>query len=404
MKNQIKKRDLSKNTKAWKRSAKLHPKTNLISIGFFLSIAALPIYIFASGGVQPAHILIFLSCCLFILHKGFRVDRFSIILLILFAYVLTRESLAMMLAGYDWDTLLPATYILFNFVVFTVMRDWLERTPATGSFFSWGIIISLLVAIAGVAVLGYSLQISAGTNLRAVGTFNNPNQLGYFSVATASIIALMFLDNIISMRYFAGATAACIFLSILSLSKAAMISVAFVLPLLVSSFVAVRQRIRLKHLIAALIICIGMGLIAGNSDWIDQYKFYNRIADIGSDADDSLKGRGYFAISHFNTWEWVFGMGTDRTAEVVGHEVHSTVWSFFVNYGLIGFALFVSFLIIWIKKIYEKHSYIGLMVIIAPSMLYGLTHNGSRFTIFWLLLAFSFVSVKSNAAKSSKAR
>src|SRR5690606_1287440 len=59
---------------------------------------------------------------------------------------------------------------------------------------------------------------------RAVGTFNNPNQLGYFSVCILSLAYLLYRDEYLS--YFAAFVVfvIAIFLSITSLSKAAMIA------------------------------------------------------------------------------------------------------------------------------------------------------------------------------------
>ena len=75
--------------------------------------------------------------------------------------------------------------------------------------------------------------------------------------------------------------------------------------------------------------------------------------------------------------------------EIVGHEVHSTLGAVLNTYGIIGFTLFGSVIVIWAKRLWKAYGLIGFVCLFVPTMLYGLTHNGTRFTFFWVLFAAS---------------
>ena len=85
----------------------------------------------------------------------------------------------------------------------------------------------------------------------------------------------------------------------------------------------------------------------------------------------------------------LFGLGSQNAREIIGHEVHSTLGSVLNNYGLIGLTLFGTVIFSWAKRIWNAHGFIGLICMVGPPMLYGITHNGTRFTFFWLLFAAS---------------
>ena len=59
------------------------------------------------------------------------------------------------------------------------------------------------------------------------------------------------------------------------------------------------------------------------------------------------------------------------------------------SYGLIGFLIFFTLIFIWILDINKTYGLRGVICVCAPSLLYGLTHNGIRFSMFWILFAIS---------------
>ncbi len=358
-------------------------KRMLTNAFLITAFSLLPIYTGASGGIQISHALLAIYLGGFILLKGWTQRALETVLFCLFFIVLFREAFSVF-NGAQAKALLPAVYLLFNIIlVHVVSRVSLHedgvRALKTGFF------LAATVAALGVLVFGYGFR--GGVN-RAVGTFNNPNQLGYFSVCLISIILLLRLSKNLSIFALLGGIFASLFLAMTSLSKAAMISVSF--AVLFSSFIMVRHRLALFVGMALLIVLIIGSYQLYESGYLDGFSFFHRIEDIGQQSDDSFKGRGYLNLGENSVTELLVGMGSVRSQDVIGHEVHSTIFYYFVNYGILGGTFFLAVLALWGLQVYQNFGINGLLMVVVPPMAYGITHNGGRFTMFWLLIAISF--------------
>jgi len=250
-----------------------------------------------------------------------------------------------------------------------------------------GIVASAVIAVGGVILFGYDLSADA-SGLRAIGTFNMPNQLGYFAVCLFAVSFLFRLRFYLAMPITVFLVLCSIFLAVASLSNAAMIGIA--IAMLFVGFTTVKGRgataIGVLSL-ACISLCIFWLYSSGS---LDEYSFVRRIESIGSQADNSLEGRGYALFFGGSVTTLIAGFGFAETLSIVGHEVHSTVFSFFTYYGVIGGTLFLAFNILWAQRVWRDIGVLGLLLVVFPVVFFGLTHNGSRFTIFWLLLALSF--------------
>ena len=149
-----------------------------------------------------------------------------------------------------------------------------------------------------------------------------------------------------------------------------------------------RRSLLIGSSLLALAIVVGFYFVQSGS--LDEFKFIGRLRGIGQQDDDSLAVRGYSIFSDFGPLQTLIGFGANGAKEIVGHEVHSTLASFFASYGVIGGAAFLGFHFLWIRKLYVSDGRFAAMTIPLAPMLYGITHNGSRFTIYWILLALSF--------------
>jgi hypothetical protein len=102
---------------------------------------------------------------------------------------------------------------------------------------------------------------------------------------------------------------------------------------------------------------------------------------IGHDSDDSLEGRGYDRIWKHPEY-WIFGAGEGEYYRFgVGMEFHSTLGNLQVSYGILGLGLFLIMLFLIMRHDRYQNAYIILFL-----MMYGLTHNGIRNTLLWILL------------------
>lgn len=347
-----------------------------------MGIAAFPLYIFASGKPQPAHF----SFALFILvlapiwmRDAYRYPYVVVTLGGFFIWILLRQVIYT-LSAVDGRIDVIAFY-LFNIILFLATVCYI-RSVGSAALVSiyYSTILSVAVAVGGVVISGSSLRADIGDVYRAVGTFNNPNQLGYFSICATGILLSIWTRIGGRGLIIIGALAGCGYLALLSLSKAAMLSMC----LYSLCFMSLNWRPRLAVIAVALIAAI----LFSRSETAD-FKFVDRLADIGSASDDNLEGRGYGLLLD-SAAGLLFGHGEGYAEEKIGHEVHSTLAAVVVNFGAVGLLIF-SFFVIYVLAAMAKNSPISLILgLLAPVFFYGITHNGLRFSIFWVLLAVCY--------------
>lgn len=361
---------------------KVEKKSGSLSLLLFFAISLMPVYVFPSGGVQPAHLLAFIFAIIFSVKNGLRLESWSLLLLILTFYILIVEGVYIIL-GSPPRALITFFFFFFSFIISQALFTYVERCGLRT------VILGTIVAtITGVIAATYSGIDLSGLNGggRQTGTFNNPNQLGFFSVCLLSMTYLAYMtDNIrfmTSILLFGSA----LLLSILSLSKAAMIANALII------FIAMRPKLSLSTIplwlvsVLTILLALDRQYKAGN---LDTFLFIRRVQGIAYENDSSLESRGYFAFLDGDLFEIFLGHGSFKISEIIGHEVHSTIGSIINNYGFIGGFIFMAILMIWALRIFSAFGVSGLVSITAPSMLYGITHNGTRFMFFWVLFATS---------------
>jgi hypothetical protein len=362
----------------------------------YLGTATLPIYAFGSGGIQPAHAILAVFALLTLTRRGIPLTGWSIFLLAVFLHSLLMETLYVFVGG-NLQFMINCLFFLYNFILVCAVYRYVSINGL--SIIVPGIITAAGIALITILVSGVDLR-ELGDSGRSTGTFNNPNQLGYFSVCLLSISYLFYRSGNIGYWIASALFGTSLFLAISSLSKAAMIS-NFIVIALVLKPVSSRKALWAWFTIASiafftLIVFFQRGVF-------DEYLFVERLLNITNENDSSLESRGYFAFLEGNTLQLIFGLGAQGVDYIVGHEVHSTFGSVINNYGLFGFVLFFGACAMWAFRLWHHYGFIGLVCLAAPAMLYGVTHNGTRFTIFWLLFAASLGMVqRSTVSKNTR--
>lgn len=369
----------------------------LLAVG----IALLPIYVSKSGGIQPAHAVLAIFAGSLILRHGFPRAPWALFLLMLAVYILVVElfySLDGWTYSYKGKTYFPiinGVFFLYNCVIGVAVYGYCRRSGLDPVLV--GVFFATIVAMTTVMVSGVDLQ---GINAygRSTGSFNNPNQLGFFAVCLLSITYLLYRQGY--MHYI---VATALFFSALFLSVASM-SRASVFANLVVFFLVLQPRMSKKAtyfwgFAAIVVISLLSWFLARGA--FDDFAFLQRYYENIDETDSSLEGRGYLAFLQANTVQFFFGLGAHNVHRIVGHEVHSTVVSVLSGYGIVGVALFASVLVMWAKRLWSSFGIAGVVCIAGPAMLYGITHNGTRFTFFWLLFAASLAAA-SNRAHSGR--
>jgi hypothetical protein len=253
----------------------------------------------------------------------------------------------------------------------------------------------MFVGWLGIWWYGASFVADEGAYVRAVGTFNNPNQLAYFAICTFSIASLLYLRDEIKTPLYLMLAASSVGLAMASLSKGGLISVLF------GALIAISASFNRKRLSGKLIaVCVLLTAASGQlyaMGALDDFQFVQRLDAIGTDSDDNLAARGYRSPFQHGAVGLLVGLGDQKVKDIVGHEVHSTFWSYLMKYGVVGLGLFLTFWFLWIRRTMAEFGVLGVLLINMPASIYGITHNGSRFAIFWLMIGLSFNLYRSGA-------
>ncbi len=374
----------------------------LLSFLFFCSIATLPLYLWSSGLPQLTHVLllIFALFLFFGYSKKISFKPHELLILGLMLFALFRECVAI-IGGSGAGGLSEVAYLAFNLVVLVSVRSCLETQNGMAPL-KWGYITALLLAVAGLWIMGTSFTGTQVTE-RAIGTFNNPNQLGYFSVCSFCLFVIFFkyrMLNAIQSIVIIGLIGV---LSVSSLSKAANIAIGLGVVFLLLSTLFSRSNWSFKILTLVALLAI-MFIFAGSYLELDDLLITQRLRSIGSDSDDSLEERGTFALfdAGANVLEYLFGIGYGRSFAIVGHEIHSTLAANLVNYGFFGGGIYLLFLGYWAWKSWKKYGIWLGSAMVLPPMVYGIAHNGTRFTVFYVAIAASLASISRHYAQSGK--
>ncbi|WP_111735703.1 O-antigen ligase family protein [Roseovarius amoyensis] len=357
----------------------------------FLGASLLPVYVFGSGGVQPTHLLLAGFAGLKLLTRGIPVTGWLLALFAVFLHSLAVESIYVM-AGGNAKFLINAVFFFYNALLTGAVY---VHTRENGlSTLVPGILVAAGIALVTILVTGVSLR-DIGDVTRATGTFNNPNQLGYFSVCLLSFAYLFYREGRVSYWIAVTVFSVSLYLAIASLSKAAMLANFIVI---IVALKPVSSRNALLGWLVVIIAGMVMLLHLYQNGALDSFIFMERLANMANENDSSLASRGYFAILEGNLAQMLFGLGGEIVDDIVGHEVHSTLGSVLNNYGLVGLALFSIALAVWVLRLWQGYGAAGFVCLAGPPLLYGITHNGVRFTIFWLLFSASMAMARNRCA------
>jgi hypothetical protein len=249
----------------------------------------------------------------------------------------------------------------------------------------------ILFSVIAVAVIGQFIWAVATPqeHWREIGSFNNPNQLAYWSLLSATMIVLLRQNKKLGFVAF-GLLLLLGILQVLALSKAGIISYFVFLVILFFSPLMAKTRILFVLLLA--VSAVSLGAFSYMNPHFKAMVFEKPIArlyNIGAEPDDSAEARGYYRPIKFPIYV-LLGAGEgayDRFEPENPVELHSGLVTIVFSYGLIGVCLFGGFLLLVVNK---KPPYILLFFI--PVLMFGLTGQSFRFSHFWIFLALAYLS------------
>lgn len=338
-----------------------------------------PVYVFASGVPQPGDWMILLLAPMALARWDGRLGvsmRRPLRWLLIFTIYVILENLiwSAALGAWSFKTTtgfsMASLFYIYNGVMFlSVLVLFRRYGEAFLRFTAKAVLFALLVQTA----YGF---LKGSHGLRSTATFNNPNQLGYYALVSISLLMLFQRRRYVSGLEVAIGAIAAAYLTLISASKAALGAVGILVV------VGMIVRLRTMLIIGGL---VGLSLVVANpmQEAIDRAT--NRIQ-----TDESLgfwEERGYDRI--WNNPEYViYGAGEGaykrfkETTMIGGHEIHSSVGTLFFCYGVLGAILFGAFVISALRG-----SELRVWLLVLPTFAYGMTHQGLRSTLFWVLIA-----------------
>jgi hypothetical protein len=370
-------------------------KPALVTWAIYLFL--IPLYIFRSGLPQPGDAVVLILAPLALHRWDGRLSGdmravvralmwFTLwVCLVDYTWVLVTGNFT--LFGTDSFVLYPL-YYLYNALLFLVAIVLYRRY---GDLF---LRVTVFVVTASVFLQVLSSLVFRSSAARGSVFFNNPNQLGYFALLAATLIALTHRRLRLRMLTSSIALVCCGYLALVSASRAAAGGILGLLVLLIFS----NPKVLVVACLAAVAVVSGVGPIA---DAIDASQ--ERVLNLSAHADRSfLQERGYDRIWR-NEQYLVLGAGEgglsrfDDTAFVKNMEIHSSAGTVLFSYGIVGSILFLVFTWRVIRR-----ARLRLLLMLLPPLLYTGAHQGLRFTLLWVVLAV-FLALKDEDTRKPRA-
>ena len=372
-------------------------RTSTASLLPFLGLSAYLVtsifYIFPSGTPQPADFLLLFTIVATLLVAWRRAPNEPVlyIALALFSGWIVLVNVVWFFISPDFVFLKKTSFYLFNMMVFLFVI-----TAGYHDFERLKVVVWWSCVIALLAQLFYLEFVFHGMGKRATGTFNNPNQLGYWALLLMACLAIVkeraplrALDIL--------ALGAGFYVLMLSLSKAASIS-GMLLILLIIAFCRLQ---RASGLVLSVLLVLGLVFQTATGGLVERFMSFeavanleHRLSGIGKQEDDSLFHRGYIRLIQHPQY-LAFGAGEggferlSQEAEKQGKELHSTLGTILMSYGLIGLGLFVALVLVIFGR-----APLASIAYLVPVMMYSVTHMGLRFSEFWVFLALVYAQAR----------
>lgn len=362
----------------------------MLAVLWPIYLATTMLYVMPSGLPQPSALFLGAVFILIFLEPLARIGKLidaSFVLLFSFVGWCTFVSVARFAWTSDLIYMKAPLYYLYNSIAFITVvqlacRDPDEFTKLTRN----ALLLMLLSQVAFIAVLPNRVNDMLE---REIGTFNEANQLAYWAILSISTYMLMpgrrLPADLVVM-------AAGTWVVIASTSKAGLLALAIAAVLWV--VLDFRRQDRALVLagfgLAALLVIAGMldhGIALPDNERIDLLR--QRVDRSVPEPDDTLMGRGYTTILEHPTFlpfgaaEGNFGALTrDENGAFQPGELHSTFGAVLMGYGIVGLTLFLGFLLA-----IACSGGLAASLWMMPGLIYGIAHQGLRFSPFWIMLA-----------------
>lgn len=358
----------------------------------FLYILIKPVYLWDSGLPQISDILLVLLIVFFFIKMKFfekfhiPYPKFTLVAILFLFYVIFINSIWYMVLGNESILLKNSLFYIYNIMVMLVIIILYHKN--VNNFLTtiyYGVVTSVFIQ-----VIFYFLLTRDG--IRTTLLFNNPNQLAYYALLCLAYLFIIERNIKVRTPVFMSAILGSVFLIITTASLGA-VSGAIVLYVFYIITSKKKGLLGLINWLTVVISSIVFYIILSNNPF-ENNKFeildvvIKRLQTSNLYGEGFILERAYDRILHHPEY-WLFGAGEgvyERFNSLASHEIHSTLGNIFFSYGFIGFLLFITLLLI----IFLKNKWIYAYPIIGI-MIYGLTHNGIRQSMMWIMFAMLLI-------------
>jgi len=354
-------------------------------------VFATGIYVFPPGDPQPGHVLLLALAIPYLLSlRSAPLDLPEKLLIAFVVYGLCVNGVYYVKEG-DPGFLKASVFWIYNILIFLSLRFLFLRNPSVSR--------ALPYALAAMVVVLYAMAFFGGNayyqSVRFVGSFNDPNQLGYWllCVFVGSMLATTkpkWFTPITTLLLFA----VVVVLIVLSGSRSAIFGFITLLIAVIGWLIAgLREneasRLRLRYFLLVIVFLVFASLLVGWYLYVEQADF-KRAVDVlirrvfRENYSEQLDIRGYTHMSNFPQY-LLFGAGHADVGRFSrwNVEIHSSIVAPLFYYGVIGFGLLFSFFYLLVKDRLRGWA----LVAFAAPFVFGLFTYGLRNPIFWVMLA-----------------
>jgi hypothetical protein len=346
-------------------------------------------YVWSSGLPQPGDFLLLFFIAAALLWSWSRVPEeplLYVMLGILLVWITTINVIWFLVLG-DYTFLRKTTFYYFNaVVVFFVVVIGFHDYERLRRCVWWSCIIALVIQLV------YTQALAGWLSGRDTGTFNNPNQLAYWALLILACLAVVkgreplgFID--ISALLIA------LYFPLVAASRAGTASVALIIVI-----IALTRRWHVSTAsVGAAVVAIGLlteatiGGIAGRVSSIESISasasmLAHRIEYAENQGLHSLMKRGYDRLLAYPEYLVLgAGEGAFERTNASGKEFHSSMGTLLLSYGIVGLTLFAAMLLVVFRKAPLRN-----WLYMAPIVTFGMTHQGLRFSEFWIFLGLVY--------------
>lgn len=350
-----------------------------------------PFYLYPSGTPQPADVIIAIGALVFVFLGDLKIisqfnsaklltSLVALIFIINLTYFFWFTS-----QGIDNKMYLPIIFYFYNFVFFLIFL----KTISIINYKELNIIGLSIILSLGIQVFLAIIGIQGGVkddNSRPSIFFNNPNQLGYYSLLMLSLFALLPTKYRQKKIILIITIALSFFLAIYSGSRAAILGIILLSTILVFKQLFVFKLSSVFFLILFIIVIHSIY----NTESVQESK---RVISIRNERFSGtniseINVRGYDRILIYPEYIF-FGAGEgkyDRFKSYHNLEIHSGFGTILFSYGILGFTLFSLFVFYSIKNGFASN-----IVLLLPIFIYNMSHNGFRTSLFWAIFATFYI-------------